>query len=76
MPNPVGIAKCAQGPRGTQAEVAKRTGCTRERIRQIVRDGAPVPANRAIQTPEPWPHSPSEENRTGTGDLPPPMATP
>jgi DNA-directed RNA polymerase sigma subunit (sigma70/sigma32) len=31
----------AHGPRGTQAEVARRTGYTRERIRQIVRNEAP-----------------------------------
>ena len=56
----------AQGPRGTQAEIAKRTGYTRERIRQIVRDGAPAPASRA-----------AKENRTDTGDpSPPPTATP
>ncbi|ART74480.1 hypothetical protein BTO20_38415 (plasmid) [Mycobacterium dioxanotrophicus] len=67
----------AHGPRGTQAEIAKRTGYTRERIRQIVRDSAPVPENPAKQTPEPLPHSQSEDIQTDTGDLPPPpMATP
>jgi hypothetical protein len=31
----------AKGPRGTQAEVSRRTGYTRERLRQIARQKAP-----------------------------------
>lgn len=31
----------ARGERGTQAEIARRTGYTRERIRQIIRAGTP-----------------------------------
>lgn len=30
--------KIATGPRGTQAELVRRTGYTRERLRQIARD--------------------------------------
>lgn len=30
------------GPRGTQADLARRTGYTRERLRQIVRDQPPA----------------------------------
>lgn len=30
--------KIATGPRGTQAELARRTGYTRERLRQIARE--------------------------------------
>lgn len=35
--------RMAEGGRGTQAELVRRTGYTRERIRQIVRDQAPLP---------------------------------
>lgn len=48
------------GPRGTQAELVRRTGYTRERLRQIRNDATSTPRNQPadrIEHTAPSPHS-------------------
>ncbi|WP_032703736.1 MULTISPECIES: hypothetical protein [Mycobacteriaceae] len=46
------------GPRGTQAELVRRTGYTRERLRQIRNDATSTPQHQpADRNEHPSPHS-------------------
>lgn len=54
------------GPRGTQAELVRRTGYTRERLRQIRNDRTGTTQPQSARRQEPTAPSPRRGNRTKT----------